>query len=255
MTESEVFERLCQMFPAPAHTCLSQIRNTVGFSNRVGTADAIIVSTWPSRGIWIAGVEIKVRRSDWKRELKSPEKSEPIQRYCDRWYVAAPKGIVSVDEVPETWGLIEVVEKYADSSITKKAPTLTPRPIDLGFLCMILRGVEKANVLASLVDGLAEAKAAETVTAAVSQACHAMERKHRDLETAVENFEEHSGVSISDPWTAGEIGDAVRIVRDGKLTAAIHLSETLREQARAIARRLDEAIPRLQEIAAVGDKR
>lgn len=45
-------------------------------------ADVVAVNLWSSRGYAIHGFELKVSRSDWLRELKQPEKAEPIFRYC-----------------------------------------------------------------------------------------------------------------------------------------------------------------------------
>lgn len=57
-------------------------------------ADAVMMSLWPSRGLELHGVEIKISRSDWKREAADPSKAEAIARYCDRWWVHTPPGIV-----------------------------------------------------------------------------------------------------------------------------------------------------------------
>ena len=58
---------------------------------------------WPSRGLYIAGVEIKVSRADWLKERKDPGKSVSIQRFCKYWYVAAPAGIVPVADDEDDW--------------------------------------------------------------------------------------------------------------------------------------------------------
>ena len=70
-------------FAGPAWAVLHEVPNATG-AGKVRTADAIAISLWPSRGLEIHGLEIKVSRSDWRRELKQPEKSVPIQRYCHR---------------------------------------------------------------------------------------------------------------------------------------------------------------------------
>ncbi len=65
------------------------------------------MNLYPSRGLEINGFEVKGSRQDWIKELKSPEKSAPVQRFCDRWWIVAPAGIIQPGELPPTWGQFE----------------------------------------------------------------------------------------------------------------------------------------------------
>lgn len=123
----------------PAHAWLVEVRDKTGYGRggRDRFADALVVSCYPSRGIWIAGVEVKVSRGDWKRELDDPTKAAAIQRYCDYWWVAAPPGVVEVSELPETWGLQVVEGKRC--KVAKPAPRLTPEPLTATFVASVLR--------------------------------------------------------------------------------------------------------------------
>lgn len=85
---------------------LEEVGNATGFENR-GWADAFVFHLWPSDGLRFDGFEIKASKNDWKKELKNPQKSENIARFCDAWYVVAPKGIIEVDTVPAGWGFWE----------------------------------------------------------------------------------------------------------------------------------------------------
>ena len=50
-----------------------------GFERRqVRTADMMAISTWPSRGLYAVGIEIKVNSSDLAKELASPSKADDI---------------------------------------------------------------------------------------------------------------------------------------------------------------------------------
>jgi hypothetical protein len=61
-------------YARPAWALFGNVRNTTGSGSRQERyADGIAVSLWPSRGLEIHGIEIKVDRQDWKRELADPE--------------------------------------------------------------------------------------------------------------------------------------------------------------------------------------
>lgn len=132
---------LGRRFQAPAWAMLEEVANGTGARAR-RRADAVAISCYPSRGLEIHGVEIKVARSDWLRELKAPNKSEPVQKYCDRWWVAAPKGVVDVEELPPTWGLLEL-RKGGKLNAKRQAPQLDPEPLDRGFLAALARAMHQ----------------------------------------------------------------------------------------------------------------
>jgi len=140
-------------YPAGSHALLWEVANATG-SNQRRFADAVAVGLWPSHGHEIEGIEIKVSRSDWKREIEHPEKSQPVYRYCNRWWLAAPKGLLEADELPSTWGLLELV---GDTLRTKKkAPALTPEVPSIGFVASLLR--RHAGVDAEMTEKLLREK-------------------------------------------------------------------------------------------------
>jgi hypothetical protein len=234
--EGKVFSRLAAVFPSPAFTLLPQVRNGTGYSrNRTRTADAIAVSTWPSRGLYFAGVEIKVSRSDWRKELASPDKAAELQKYCRYWYVAAPEGVVPLGEVPETWGCIEVGRSAA---IVKPAPELPAVPPDMLLVCSIMRTLAEVTVPACDV--------AERINEATAKAKEAFEKRRSydvdRLRQSVAMFEAASGVSLTDTWEAGDIGAAVKFVRETGVLKARAVIERLRNEAASIVSRLDKAM-------------
>jgi len=240
-SETAVYERLRHVFPSPAYVTLPQVRNGTGYARaQTRTADAVIASVWPSRGLWLAGVEIKVSRSDWKKELAHAEKSVGIQKYCKYWYVAAPSGVVPVNELPETWGLIDV--KDSTAAIVKSAPELKAEPPDLLLLCSILRAVAECTVPADAV----KEQISERIESARKtwEAQAGIERDH--LKKAVEEFEAASGIKISDRWYNREIGAAVEFVRNTGIINAVNIADDLRKRAEVVAKKLEEAIAELQ---------
>lgn len=227
-TEQLVIERLVARFSAPAYVVLPQVRNGTGWSrNRTRTADALIVSTWPSRGIWIAGVEIKLLIQDWRRELADVAKSAEIQKWCKYWYVATPKGLVNPNDLPETWGLIECNAK--GSEIVVKAPELNPCPPDMQFLASILRTVAENYVPKSAVC----AEAAALAEKMGSEHFYALKALRED----VRKFREAAGIDLTDsPWKNEQLGKAARMVMDlGLLNGAERLKRLHTEAARVAA--------------------
>jgi hypothetical protein len=133
-------------FREPAHVWLHEVRSQTGYTYHKTPryADALAVSVWPSRGLAIYGFEAKIHRGDWLKELDSPEKSAPIQGYCDQWWVVATVGVVKEDEVPKAWGFYEIAGQKA--ICVRKAPeNKKKKKLDLLFVASVLRNVSEGQ--------------------------------------------------------------------------------------------------------------
>lgn len=120
-----------------------ETRNSPGFPRQVRSADGLALGLWPSLGLELQGFEVKVARGDWLRELKDPSKAGEFQKWCDRWWVVAPAGIVQRAELPPTWGLMEVPEKGRKRfAVTVPAPKLEAQPLDRRFVAALVRQVQ-----------------------------------------------------------------------------------------------------------------
>lgn len=217
MTAAEILVGLQERFCGPQYAFLPAVRDRTGMG-ACRTADAMAMSLWPSRGLELFGFEVKTSRGDWLRELREPEKSDELVGYCDRWYVVvSEKAIIGNGELPSTWGLM--VPRGKQIIVDVEAPKLDPSPLDRSFVAALLR---RANAVCP--NTLA-------ITAAVKRnndEClkHFEEQRKFDrkndaedlqhLRTAVAEFEAKSGVHISQ-WGAGDIGEAVRLVTEGRL--------------------------------------
>jgi hypothetical protein len=189
---------------------LREVGNSTGYGcNR--HADAVVLSLWPSRGIYLHGYEVKVSRQDWLHELRQPKKSAEVQQYCGRWnLVVGDQSIVDLAEVPETWGLI-VAEKVGNRLRTvKAAPPLEAKPLDLGFIAAVIRRVaeqQKESLQCEYQrgrdDGVADAPkiTAEEIQHEAGQIGAAYQR----LKESIAAFERDSGVKI-DMWNGGQVG-------------------------------------------------
>lgn len=116
---------------------ICEVADQTGGANR--RADAMAFNLWPSRGLEIHGFEIKVSRSDWLSELKNPEKSQALQKFCNYWWIVTPQGIIKDDEMPVTWGHLEANDSGLRQKI--KAPKLEPVPLNKPFMASLLRCV------------------------------------------------------------------------------------------------------------------
>lgn len=69
--------------------------------------DFIALGLWSSSGFRTVSVEVKVSRSDWLSELDRPEKREVFETKSNEFWIAADKGVVNLDELPDGVGLFE----------------------------------------------------------------------------------------------------------------------------------------------------
>lgn len=208
-TAAQVTALLRERYAAPEYAFLPQVRSRTGYGGPIRTADALAMGLYPSRGLELHGIEIKVSRGDWLRELKEPDKAEEIVRYCDRWWVAvSDEKIVAPGELPPTWGLL--VPKRGKMTMKVEAPLLTAETISRAFLAAILRNVAEASKGAVPVAEIADridAARKEGEERATMDAAHEVERLKRTIET----FEAKAGIKI-DEWRGMHIGEAVRVV-------------------------------------------
>lgn len=85
---------------------LREVRNKAAHhANR--SLDGMSFGTWPSKGTHMVGYEVKINRSDWKKEIEDIEKSEAFRPFCKYFYLVSSKNIAEFHEIPETWGWLE----------------------------------------------------------------------------------------------------------------------------------------------------
>jgi hypothetical protein len=215
--EAAIIAALCDKggpFALPQHVMLRGVRNKTGMSGGAERyADGLAVSVFPSRGIWFAGIEVKVSRSDWLRELKDAAKSEAIQRFCAYWWIATPPGIVKVEELPQTWGLIEVGEGGKCKRV-KAAPELQPEPPSVSFVASVMRSLDanqaaafnrgRESIVAHYADAEARIREARSAQCVAEQKLATVER---DLASIKQSHEDMAAIID----LAGVKGDMWRI--------------------------------------------
>lgn len=139
ITSTTIRAAILKTFARPEWAVMFEVAPATGYSHsKQRYADAVMMSLWPSRGLDLHGVEIKVSRSDWKREAADPTKAERIAAYCDYWWVFVAPGVIhDLAEVPTPWGVREFDGKKLKT--IREATRTEAQPIDRGFLASLLR--------------------------------------------------------------------------------------------------------------------
>jgi len=94
----------------------------------------VLLKTWSP--ITTIGYEVKVTRSDWRRD----EKLTDYMALCHQLYIVAPKGVVPIEELPSGVGLIESVgDQYRLVTRRKAARRRIDMPVELLVYVLMCR--------------------------------------------------------------------------------------------------------------------
>lgn len=244
MRTEELLIKLSNKYPSPGYAFVSQVRNGTGYARgETRTADAMAMSLWPSRGVYLEGFELKVSRSDWLHELKSPEKAEEMVKYCDYWYlVVSDESIVKLEELPKTWGLMAASGRGGSIKIIKEAPKLTPVHCDRLLLASIFRNVTERMVARDLIQPKIDDARKLGENNAMSKHS-SLVRELENLEEKIKVFENASGVMIKNEWKSmRDIGSAVKEVLEGRDKHAERRLKNIHKAALDIAKYVEGTI-------------
>jgi len=224
-TEYTLLEALKNTYPFPEHAVFTKVRNSTGFVDRVRTADAMMFGLWPSRGLDLTGIEVKVSLADWRRELNDPSKADAIGKYCDFWYIVAPRGVVPINDLPDNWGLME--PKRTKLHITKKAERIgEPQPLPRGFIASVLKQFFKQLYTKDELSKEREVGiniGMERARREMSGGGHITQRLQSDiddLKERISNFQKNSGIDMSNEWMYGRIGTEVAFLLKNRFRLA-----------------------------------
>ncbi len=147
MNSGQIVHLLRERYPAKdGWACFAELSDGTGFQKR-GSADFVAVSTWPSKGYRAIGFEIKVSRGDFLRELKQPEKRKHLEEVCAECWFVAPAGLLKTEEIPDGWGLLEVLNGAEEDKLRAKAQPRQrePKPWPMTFMAAIARRCADAD--------------------------------------------------------------------------------------------------------------
>lgn len=185
ITASHIRAGLKKYFPHPEFGIVFEVAQATGF-NAHRHLDAMAMDTWPSRGLTLYGIEIKVDLYDWRREKANPAKAEQLARFCDRFYIAAPAGLIPIAELPEAWGLLEYNAKTGMTRVREAAKTEAVAPTKQ-FLAAVFRAsgrpIDKESI-----DYLVRAREAELEKSFNDRVNSEAERRSKNNSSDGENW-------------------------------------------------------------------
>lgn len=229
-------------FPADQHALLFEVADSTGAAQR-RYLDAVAVGLWPSHGHKVEGIEIKVSRGDFLREMKDASKSQAVFKYCHRFWLAAPKDMVQPAELPPSWGLLELL---ADGTlrVKKKASELEPLPMPPGFIAALLRrhaGVDEDMARAHL--RREEQVIAARIRTEVEGRLRTEHNRHVEqakvANEAWQKVKDETGIDFRTLYDAGDLVRAVKVYQalGGRWHSPL---QQLGDGARALLKTLDE---------------
>ena len=205
------------------------VNNGAGFSYG-RTLDAVVLDTYPSKGLTMHGLEVKVSASDLRRELQDTSKAGAFAPYLDYFSLACGPACGSsadiISMIPKKWGLY-MPAKDGDSLRAVRKPLMLhddkAKTFDRSFMAAFARALVARSASA--------VKVRKEIDVAVAEATHFLnsevervKRRRGELEQAIAEFEEASGVRIG-TYGAGRIGEAVRVVLDGRVSSKYHIDQ------------------------------
>lgn len=209
-TSRDIQDALRVYYPSGEWAIAFEVGNSTGFQCS-RHADAVAMSLWPSRGLAIHGVEIKVSKTDFKKELETPEKADAVARYCDYWWVAAPKGLLHPDALPLSWGLLEF---NGSIKVKKQAKELEALSIDRRFCGALFRAVVKEDEYR--LNKAVEKRTVDVHRLAEESVENAVKRREeeiREAKMALRKIEMETGIPIDDlRWRDTSFIEAVKKV-------------------------------------------
>lgn len=245
ITSSTIRVALEKRYAAPEWCLMHEVANGTGSAIR-RYADCIAMNLFPSRGLSIHGLEIKVSRRDLINELKTPHKADEIAQYCDYWFVVCPKGMADGLELPMSWGLIELHENGILRE-KKKAEKLEAKPLTRSFIAALARRISQLD--AATIAELAEerikpererlTKEAEKLYEERKKYPRDLADKYSELKKQLEGLETAVGFKIDNGWNGFEdFIKAAELVRrcgiDRSYSGIIDLRNTIRSKLKAM---------------------
>lgn len=248
LTSKDVRQAILKTYAPPEWAVMWEVSNATGaVAGKQRYADAVMMSLWPSRGLELHGVEIKVSRSDWKREAADPSKAEAIATYCDKWWVFVTPGVIhDTAEIPPNWGVREWDGKRW-KTLQEAARNADAVACDRKFLAALLRRgdeAERRRIQDEVHRSVTEARA--EIDQRVKRAIDDHTRRNTGAHEWIEKFESETGIDIRAKWGGFEdpkqIGAAVKLVLSLGVDSAYSRIRSMVKSLSESAKQAEEAL-------------
>ena len=239
LTHGELLERLRSRYQAPEWVTLTEVQPACGFMNKPRRTDMVGISTFPSRGLRMAGFELKSSRADVLKELREPEKAEAMQRFCHLWYLVVGRGdLCGLDELPPKWGLI--VPHGTGLRVKKNAEVLKPEAWPPSLTHGLIR-----KAFGNSIEDVEREKIRREAFAQAQDSNRYTQKRLDELEKNVRAFQAVSGIQI-DAWVnevhVKEQAALLRTVLNEGLEGYRRKARRLAGQVERVGRELREAL-------------
>jgi len=260
-----ISQALQKRYPAPEWALFFEVRNQTGYSRQTRYADAMAFNMYPSRGQEIHGFEFKASRSDLLREIRDPDKSVELQKYCDMWWLVLEDESILDDKslLPPTWGLLIPHPSKEELRTEVLAPKLKPQAVDKHLLCSVLRSMHErlknpshSEVEKARQEGydagykLGEEQGKSDVESA--------QARLKNYEDAVSRFSRKTGIDVLRGWDPDkqflEVFYTVQRLRRGRDSGVLSVLEDLAKFGRTVSEHAEGEIALLKQLEGAGDK-
>lgn len=239
-TATSIRALLRKRYQHPEWALMFEVANGTGHHGK-SYADAVAMNLYPSRGLSILGFEIKVSKQDFMREIEKPDKSVPVQQFCDQWWLVAPAKAVDESLLPKAWGWLRADDDRLVQ--VKAAPDLEAKSLSRPFIAALVRRQNAAD--ASEVDKLVRDQVEMHRKNDREHIERAIKNRTQQAEEAIQTLaklKERIGTDRWDYLDADEIAQAVKFVRKSGVLGSFSGVESVRNSLRAALKSIDEAM-------------
>lgn len=227
------------------HVIAREVHNAAGFSFS-RRLDAVVMNTWPSKGLGFTGLEIKVTRADFRLELQDTAKMVAFAEHLDYFAIVAPKGLINKDLLHDRWGLYIPDGKGSLKAVRRPLMLHAEKrtTISRSFVAAFTRALVHRDVNQTVKNerfDAGERFGEQTGRDKVRKAHEALAL----TKTAVDEFEEASGVKITQ-WNGKKIGDAVAFILRGGLERELSILTQKADSAKFMGQELIKLSDRIR---------
>ena len=144
---------LREKFKSGQCVCASEVGSGTGFGNR--HVDFMAFHGWDSENYRVEAFEIKIAKSDLKRELEDPSKHNVFFDDIDMFWIVAPDFVLDdMDIIPPKWGVMKVYYlksegrlclKVARKPVALHDEQMRKRRIGRPFAASLCRAIEEQS--------------------------------------------------------------------------------------------------------------